>query len=371
MIAVAARGIRFLSRRSYATIGALHAKLASTNQHFYTGPNGETGYSLSFASELLGLPGDEGYGYAQIEFNDWTGKPMSHCQKTGAELLAPGWREISSKDRLLCRCEDSEWIFHQSSKSWSSSRAGSSAEDVFPEPSPHCLQLLSSFQMAGKGTAGEHLCPYTNICLARRILLHTLRGIAYAHLSGIPGCIIKRRCSSSKYTIPEISKGGIMQSAVSQPLPLSMFAKAMKRTFLVADFGNVMYSSHNMVTSSFLALARLVDEILQEDITSLLLRPPEVLVGGPWDKNVDIWTFGCLIFKIIPQKELFVYKQDGKHHLDEMTHIPYQMHCFTGFENEFPAHVLQSGRRGIEYFETTYMSILDISAFLTSLTGQL
>ena len=32
------------------------------------------------------------------------------------------------------------------------------------------------------------------------------------------------------------------------------------------------------------------------DITANALRPPEIILRGPWDEKVDIWTFGCLVF---------------------------------------------------------------------------
>lgn len=37
-----------------------------------------------------------------------------------------------------------------------------------------------------------------------------------------------------------------------------------------------------------------IDDQTTDHITPLTLRAPEVILGGPWDEKVDIWTFGCL-----------------------------------------------------------------------------
>lgn len=69
--------------------------------------------------------------------------------------------------------------------------------------SPHCLRLFSHFNVIGKGSAGEHTCFVTQLLggdvkslqdahklalplpLAKRILLHMLRGIAHTHRNGV------------------------------------------------------------------------------------------------------------------------------------------------------------------------------------------
>lgn len=70
--------------------------------------------------------------------------------------------------------------------------------------SSHALKLLSSFIHPGKGSSGQHMCLVTQLLggdvnalwkvgegksfplpLAKRILLHTLRGIDQAHQAGV------------------------------------------------------------------------------------------------------------------------------------------------------------------------------------------
>jgi serine/threonine protein kinase len=141
-------------------------------------------------------------------------------------------------------------------------------------PNPHCLQLLSDFIIPGKGSAGKHLCFVTQVLggdaikldetcgpifplpLAKRILLHTLHGIAHAHSCGIvhtdlhlsniffdagmsTADLDKFLKSSPSYRHPpEESHDGMMQAAVSQPLPVPTLEEAMQRTFMLGDFGS-------------------------------------------------------------------------------------------------------------------------------------
>ena len=94
--------------------------------------------------------------------------------------------------------------------------------------------------------------------LAKRILLHTLRGIHHAHLSGVVHTDIKHdniffdaglsneqisellNADPPRTHPPEQSIDGIVQAAVSQPLPVPSWTDALDRTFVLADFGNGM-----------------------------------------------------------------------------------------------------------------------------------
>ena len=144
--------------------------------------------------------------------------------------------------------------------------------------SNHCLRLLSHFTHTGNDQDGEHLCLVTDIMggdvrsllrhtlanhnaiplpLAKRILLHTLRGIAYMHYCGVVHTDLKAdnimfdagftttadfatliATDPPRLNPPEDSWEGTVQTAVSQPLPLPALSDVMTRTFLVADFGS-------------------------------------------------------------------------------------------------------------------------------------
>lgn len=143
--------------------------------------------------------------------------------------------------------------------------------------SPHCPPLLDEFTFPGEGSAGSHICfvmplyggdvrmlyrerttalPFP---LAKRILLHLLCGIAHAHERGVVHTDIKPANILFSTTMttedieawmveepsrrhePETSHDGIVQSAVSQPLPMITEDEAMRATYLLGDFGSGTY----------------------------------------------------------------------------------------------------------------------------------
>lgn len=148
-------------------------------------------------------------------------------------------------------------------------------ETVSSSSSPHCLKLDSHFIIPGKGSAGIHLylvtqllggdvrCLYRSkgreafpLPLAKRMLLHMLRGIAHAHKCGVVHTDLKHdniffdnalsveeieniiKSDPPRRHDPEMSYDGTVSSAVSQPLPMPTLEEAMKRTFVLADFGS-------------------------------------------------------------------------------------------------------------------------------------
>ena len=144
-------------------------------------------------------------------------------------------------------------------------------------PSDHCLRLIAHFIHPGKAQDGNHLCLVTQLLagdvrtlqvsmknnafplpLAKRILLHILRGIEYMHRHGVTHTDLKHdnilfdlgrlttadvsaivEADPPRLNPPEASWDSTVQSAVSQPLPLpSSVEDAMTRTYLIADFGS-------------------------------------------------------------------------------------------------------------------------------------
>jgi serine/threonine-protein kinase SRPK3 len=70
----------------------------------------------------------------------------------------------------------------------------------------------------------------------------------------------------------------ITNAFVSEKLPLPTMEDLTQCDFKVGDFSHV----------------QIVDHQTADDITPLVLRPPEVILGGPRDESVDIWTLGPL-----------------------------------------------------------------------------
>ena len=91
--------------------------------------------------------------------------------------------------------------------------------------------------------------------LAKRIVLHLLRGIAHVHERDVVHTDIKHdniffsttvttndieawvTKEPSRRHAPEVSQDGVVQAAVSQPLPMISEDEAMRATYLLADFG--------------------------------------------------------------------------------------------------------------------------------------
>ena len=146
-----------------------------------------------------------------------------------------------------------------------------------PPTSPHCAQLLDEFMIPGKGSAGSHLCfvmpvyggdvkamadarIVLSLPLVKRIILHLLRGIVHSHGCGMVHTDIKHdniffstamtaddieawvTKEPSRRHAPEASLDGMVQAAVSQPLPMISEDDAMRATYVLADFGSGMCS---------------------------------------------------------------------------------------------------------------------------------
>ncbi|KAF8917632.1 kinase-like domain-containing protein, partial [Mucidula mucida] len=212
----------------------------------------------------------------------------------------------------------------------------------------HCVRLLETFELPGTSVAeGDHIClvspvyrgdfgafsyPYVGagqylpLPVIKRVLLHTLRGIVYAHVNDIKRDNIFIDTGLTNEEIedflvqnpprrhdPEMSEEGIVQSAVSQTFPPISMEEAAKATYLLADFSSaqtsVLHPNHEIVVIAF--------------------RPPEVFLNAPWGKPADIWAFGCLVFEMLTGRPLFIYKRNEVLQLSEVPSMIFQMATVT------------------------------------------
>lgn len=69
------------------------AQLKPTNQHFSVDPEGKQVVDLTFASEALGMPAADGYGWAQFEFGDQIGEDNRYTitRKLGWGMYSSTW----------------------------------------------------------------------------------------------------------------------------------------------------------------------------------------------------------------------------------------------------------------------------------------
>lgn len=181
-------------------------------------------------------------------------------------------------DFFLCRVN--EYVAIKALKGYSTelSRRGRTWESqalqrVAAGSKGHCLRLLNEFTHPGKGSSGDHLCLVTPVYggdiktlwtqhknfpppLAKRMLLHTLRGIAHAHSQGVIHTDLKHdnifftsllsrhdidtvlASDPSRRNPPEASLDGLVSSAVTQPFPAPSLDDAIKCKYLLADFGS-------------------------------------------------------------------------------------------------------------------------------------
>lgn len=62
-----------------------------TNQHVSVDPEGKTVINLTFASEALGMPASEGYGWAQLDFGDCLSDRYKVMRKLGWGMHSSTW----------------------------------------------------------------------------------------------------------------------------------------------------------------------------------------------------------------------------------------------------------------------------------------
>ncbi|KAK0447457.1 kinase-like domain-containing protein [Desarmillaria tabescens] len=156
-----------------------------------------------------------------------------------------------------------------------------------------------------------HLVPaheFLPIHIVKRILRHTLKGLEASHHHGIVHtgghlqlvfCLDNHKYYSFQSDLkPDNIRVPFDDKFTAEILdewvrahPPRIYPPTKKlagRTFKLADFSN----------------AQLCDDHTTDHITPLGLRPPEIMLGGPWDETVDIWTFGCIVFTLLTRLSL-------------------------------------------------------------------
>ncbi|KAJ7157465.1 kinase-like domain-containing protein, partial [Mycena filopes] len=232
---------------------------------------------LSCASEGLGLLAAQGFGWPQLEFGDSVGDDQSLSRYTILRKL--GWGMHSST--WLARNESGGGFVaikaltgHMTKRNEKAAWEANASRLLSYRPqSPHCAPLLDEFIIPGRGSAGPHLCfvlPFYGGDVkslvnsretplppptSKRILLHLLRGLVHMHDRGVVHTDLKQdnilfstelepadmerwmEEDPSRRHPEHMSPDGLVQSAVSQPLPMISDELARRATYVLSDFG--------------------------------------------------------------------------------------------------------------------------------------
>ncbi|KAJ4480093.1 kinase-like protein [Lentinula aciculospora] len=303
--------------------------------------------------EPLHLSVDDGYGFARIKAGDTIGQQdrFSVVRRLGWGMYSSTWLAKDHQDEK-----------HVAVKVLTGFATRLAHEGLTPEldvlrklsTSPHgaepkeghCLSLHSNFLHPGRADTGPHLCLVTDVfggdvehlkriyarngfplSLAKRILLHTLKGLTTMHQQGIVHTDLKHDNI--------LFDGGNADLGSVDPLPVPSVNEALDRTFVIADFGN----------------AQFVGKPTFDEITAEALRAPETLLRGPWDEKVDIWTFGCLAFEFLCGRQLFKKRSYSEHLLDTVGGHLWRMQCFT--DEKFDVEQLKNSEKGYTYFDSS------------------
>ncbi|KAK7450132.1 hypothetical protein VKT23_013014 [Stygiomarasmius scandens] len=326
---------------------------------------------FKFESEPLGMPAASGQGYPYLEFGQAVGDDGRYVirRKLGWGLTSSIWLALDRKECKYVAIKVLKGYYtnlslQEDKKLWE-------IESLIKlgQRSPHCVELLNHWRAPGQGSSGEHIFLVTDLFggdvgrlmtslgrplplkLSKRILLHTLRGIASAHRAGVMHTDLKEdnifftnamssdqidawlASNPSRRHEPEISEDGVIQTAVSQPLPMISVEEAMRRNFVIGDFGNALpKDTYQGIT-----------------VSPVALRAPEVYIGSPVNEKADIWSFGCLIFEIVTKHRLFRFTTAPKYQMAPEEFMLYQMYSFT--QEPFQAEQLQAGLYSEKYFE--------------------
>ncbi|KAK0449113.1 kinase-like protein [Armillaria borealis] len=340
--------------RSFRAVSRIATRLSSTSaegpyKDISVGPDEKLHVGkLTFVEEPLGLPAKEHFGWPHLEFNESIGPDNRYVisRKLGWGMPSSTWLardKIENSYVALKILNGHHTSLVEQNLVWELKIL-----ERVSSPSPHCLDLMSHFTFPGKGQRRTAPLPRHQGPRRRRktTVLETRRGVVHTdvkhdniffdtplstdHFDALVASDPPRRHP------PEASHDGLLvQAAVSQPLPLPTLQEAMQLNFLLADFG----SAQPLFIQT------------QNEISAPQLRPPEIMIGGPWDVKVDIWAFGCLIFELITGRGLFKYEPDLRYNLDEPNFMLYQMICYTG--EDFRAEQLSVSPLAAQFFDST------------------
>ncbi|KAF9495901.1 kinase-like protein [Pleurotus eryngii] len=370
-------GTRSLWQRMKPRTSRFMATVVANWKQHESDTDGKQIGGFSSREQWSAFPAEKDHGLARLEFGEHIGYDQRYMI---ARMLNAGacsstwlaWNSVLNKYVAVKVLSSYSTKLHERRLLWEEEAL---KRLTFPSTSENCVHLLEYFMMKGRGSAGPHLCLAMPLYggdvrslvvfrtsplplpLVKRILLHFLRGIAFAHERKIVHTSLKfdNVLFTTPATTEDIKKWVEEdpprrgQVAVSQPMKLPSDEEALCATYVLSDFGHGELFAHVYIliwlsqSSAFPASPR-----ANCTISPVLLRAPEVVLGGEWDTSADMWSFGCLAYELIAGDFLFEYRAPKVFGLTETENLLYQMMIYAC--EPFRAAQLNICPRASEYF---------------------
>ncbi|KAL8860885.1 MAG: hypothetical protein Q9178_002640 [Gyalolechia marmorata] len=191
--------------------------------------------------------------------------------------------------------------------------------------------------------------------MAKRVLTHMLRGIAFLHFRGVihgdiqPGNLLFSASSLDLASVEELEddETGAVMAVERLDKKVDKWApQYMAISDPLVDYTDL--GPEFTVEISDLGAAFMSDNVSKDPITPVGLRSPELIVKAPFDHSIDIWSFGCLVYELFTGRPLFVVMNMGGQELDDCNddHL-LQM---TDVLGPLPEHLFSRWSRSSKYF---------------------
>ncbi|KAL8933703.1 MAG: hypothetical protein Q9211_005636 [Gyalolechia sp. 1 TL-2023] len=191
--------------------------------------------------------------------------------------------------------------------------------------------------------------------MAKRVLTHMLRGIAFLHSKGVmhgdiqPGNLLFSAPTLDSVDVEELEDDET--GAVVAVERLDKKADKWAPKYLAISDPLVDYTDLDpgfTVKISDLGAACIVGNVSKDPTTPVALRSPELIFKAPFDQSIDIWSFGCLAYGLVTGRPLFPVPSFGWRDLDSRDDA--HLLEMTDLLGPLPKHLTLRWPRSSKYF---------------------